>query len=574
MYITSALAVAAAVAPIVAAHDGPSMPNVAGLNIKNLKARDIFANIRTRVDHTEVDHHPKRSVLKPRQGGTDGQCGAGLAKCSAGYCCSESGWCGQGNDYCFSPGCQYAYGPACPENATPAGADTSTVARTKAGSVEYGGNGIYSCVKEGMVAITYDDGPLQQYTAHVLDIFKSYNAKATFFMTGNNINKGQIDITPELSGVVQRAYNEGHQIASHTWTHLDLSAISSADRKTQMVKNEMALRNILGFFPSYMRPPYSSCTAESGCESDLAALGYHIVYFDVDTDDYNQDDPNKIQNSKNWFQGNITAGGATPAKNDWLSISHDIHQQTAYNLTDFMLSTITKLGYKAVTVGECLGDPEANWYRSSSGAAPTTTASATGTATSAAPTPSGKVTTDATCGGTNGYTCLGSQWGDCCSTAGWCGSTDAYCGTGCNPAFGTCGTTGNAASSSAPASSSTPAPSSVKPVSSSVAASSVKPASTSAAPPASTPKVSRDGTCGNAKNLTCKGSVWGQCCSSAGRCGSTKAVCGTGCQPGFGTCVNGQQQETPPGNTPGGNEGPKPCPPGFWGWLGGVLKKC
>jgi hypothetical protein len=162
--------------------------------------------------------------------------------------------------------------------------------------------------------------------------------------------------------------SEGHQIASHTWTHLDLSAVSSIDRKQQMWKNEMALRNIVGKIPTYMRPPYSSCTAESGCEQDMADLGYHVTYFDVDTDDYNQDDASKIQNSKNNFRGNITQGGATAASSEWLAIGHDIHYQTVYNLTDYMLSTLTGLGYKAVTVGECLGDPAANWYRNAGGA--------------------------------------------------------------------------------------------------------------------------------------------------------------------------------------------------------------
>ena len=51
------------------------------------------------------------------------------------------------------------------------------------------------------------------------------------------------------------------------------------------------------------------------------------------------------------------------------------------------------------------------------------------------------LTPDNTCGGTKGYTCNAgdSLGGACCSTAGYCGNTDAYCGTGCQPAFGTCG---------------------------------------------------------------------------------------------------------------------------------------
>ncbi|KAI7011570.1 hypothetical protein KC316_g1597 [Hortaea werneckii] len=37
-----------------------------------------------------------------------------------------------------------------------------------------------------------------------------------------------------------------------------------------------------------------------------------------------------------------------------------------------------------------------------------------------------------------GYTCLGSQFGDCCSQYGFCGSTDAYCGSGCLGGYGRC----------------------------------------------------------------------------------------------------------------------------------------
>ena len=51
------------------------------------------------------------------------------------------------------------------------------------------------------------------------------------------------------------------------------------------------------------------------------------------------------------------------------------------------------------------------------------------------------LTPDNTCGGSNGYTCdsSNSYGGPCCSAAGWCGKSDAYCGTGCQPTFGTCG---------------------------------------------------------------------------------------------------------------------------------------
>lgn len=102
-------------------------------------------------------------------------------------------YCGQTADYCNSPDCQINYGPACDGNQKPSGTDTSNDARPLKGDIPYGGVGIYSCVNVGDVAITYDDGPYI-YTAAMLDNFKAHGAVATFFITGNNIGKGMINV--------------------------------------------------------------------------------------------------------------------------------------------------------------------------------------------------------------------------------------------------------------------------------------------------------------------------------------------------------------------------------------------
>ena len=128
------------------------------------------------------------------------------------------------------------------------------------------------------MAITYDDGPYI-YTEGVLKLFKDAGFHATFFLTGNNIGKGAID--ENWSGVIKQMYDEGHQVASHTWSHQDLGAITEEQIYDQMVKNEMAIRNILGKYPTYMRPPYSSCG--DACEDILTKLGYVVTYFDLDT---------------------------------------------------------------------------------------------------------------------------------------------------------------------------------------------------------------------------------------------------------------------------------------------------
>jgi len=99
--------------------------------------------------------------------------------------------------------------------------------------------------------------------------------------------------------------------------------------------------------------------------------------FDVDTAGYLNDSPVLIQNSKDIWDDAFS--GASATSDSFLEIEHDIHYQTVYNLTDYILSSIYNAGFKSVTVGECLGDPAANWYRSGTGSAASTTSTATKT---------------------------------------------------------------------------------------------------------------------------------------------------------------------------------------------------
>ncbi|CAO2658113.1 Nn.00g073730.m01.CDS01 [Neocucurbitaria sp. VM-36] len=372
---------ASLVAPLVAAHGGiPGAPKIWGLgprDIRNLKSRDILGGHAARVKQGPQQMHK-------RQGGdSQGRCGpvAGGASCAEGYCCSGSGWCGPAGDstYCAAPDGLFQYGPANDANVVPVGGTTRSIARPKLGSITYGGAGVYACTEPGKVAITYDDGPYL-YTGDVLDSFNAATFKATFFITGRNIGKGSIDDkTTNWPGYIQRMYDEGHQIASHTWSHQDLSLITQEQRYEQMVKNEMAIANIIGKFPTYMRPPYSSCTAESGCEQDMAELGYVVSYFDLDTSDYLNLSPDLIQTSKDKFNTAIEAG--SPTTDEFLAIAHDIHEITAHNLTVAMIAELQAKGYTGVTMGECLGDPEANWYRDASSGRVATVSSFTPPAT-------------------------------------------------------------------------------------------------------------------------------------------------------------------------------------------------
>jgi peptidoglycan/xylan/chitin deacetylase (PgdA/CDA1 family) len=190
--------------------------------------------------------------------------------------------------------------------------------------------------------VTTDDGPYF-YTEALLDTLEAYNFKATFFVTGINNGKGSIDSTStDWPRLLQRMITDGHQVASHTWSHLDLSTLTAAQQETEMVKNEMAFRNVLGKFPTYMRPPYSSCNAL--CLQTLARLGYHVTYFDLDTQDYLHTTPETNQISKDVVEDYLT--NRSPATQNYLSIAHDLHWQTVHNLTIFMFDEMVRLGWR------------------------------------------------------------------------------------------------------------------------------------------------------------------------------------------------------------------------------------
>lgn len=268
---------------------------------------------------------------------------------------ATQGYCGTTKEYCSDPDCQFKYG-TCDSDMTPAGASTLSGYRPLLGQVPYNSD-ITDCIEDNVVALTYDDGPYL-YTSQLLDILKQFGWHATFFVTGNNNGKGPIDTTAPYPDLLRRMVAEGHQVASHTWSHYSLDEITSDMRKQQMAKNERAIANIIGKYPTYMRPPYSQC-ATAGCMADLQALGYHRVYFDLDTTDYLNPLPSMIQKAKDV----VNAALLDKSSLDYISIQHDTIEQSVTNLTPYFYNLIKSKGWKGVTVGECLQDPKGNWYR-------------------------------------------------------------------------------------------------------------------------------------------------------------------------------------------------------------------
>jgi peptidoglycan/xylan/chitin deacetylase (PgdA/CDA1 family) len=214
---------------------------------------------------------------------------------------------------------------------------------------------ITTCTVPGKVALTFDDGPYL-YTSALLDTLKAAGVNATFFVVAVNGAKGEIDLPASgYTPIIQRMVREGHQVGSHTWSHQNLPTLSQQDKMNQIIRNEIALTNILGAIPTYMRPPYAS--TDQPTLDMLKNLGYHVINYNLDTNDWKGD----YNVAKSTF---LTALQSTkPASSSYISLSHDIYNQTVTDLVPYMISNLRQLGYTTATVGECLGDPKQNWYR-------------------------------------------------------------------------------------------------------------------------------------------------------------------------------------------------------------------
>lgn len=134
-------------------------------------------------------------------------------------------------------------------------------------------------VPDKVIALTFDDGPDPIYTPQILDILKEKDVKATFFLMGKKIEK--------YPKIAERIYNEGHFIANHTYSHINLPGKKNDEVLASIAKTELLLEGICGQSYKIFRPPWGHITDEQ--KVMLKKNGYRIVMWDVNSHDYKSD---------------------------------------------------------------------------------------------------------------------------------------------------------------------------------------------------------------------------------------------------------------------------------------------
>ena len=194
-----------------------------------------------------------------------------------------------------------------------------------------------TCKNNQHVALTFDDGPDAGFTDSILDILKEKKAKATFFVSGK-----QIGISKNVE-ILKRAYKEGHDIASHGWSHTSMLELSDKETALEMKNTSDEIFKAIGERDALVRPPFGYIDDRVRCL--LNALDYEIVGWDIDTNDWKETPENVVLSVENSFKKNPLR----PA----IILMHDLTQRK-FNVIPKIIEILISNQSKIVTITECL----------------------------------------------------------------------------------------------------------------------------------------------------------------------------------------------------------------------------
>lgn len=178
-----------------------------------------------------------------------------------------------------------------------------------------------------MVALTFDDGPGGESTIRILDALKKYNAHATFFVVGSNIDK--------YADIIKREAAEGSEVWNHTNSHAQLTKLDTNGILSEVNGVKEKIMQLTGQKVVPIRPPYGAVD-----DNVMATITDPVILWSIDTLDWKtRDAQSTIQN----IQSSVYDGA--------IILMHDIYSTTAdaaVNIIDWLHSQ----GYQMVTVSE------------------------------------------------------------------------------------------------------------------------------------------------------------------------------------------------------------------------------
>ncbi|GHE52970.1 deacetylase [Streptomyces longispororuber] len=215
----------------------------------------------------------------------------------------------------------------------------STVRKDAAGAKgkDAGAFGTVDCRKAKCIALTFDAGPSEN-TPRLLRILKEEKVPATFFTLGRN----HIVKYPEL---VKQMDREGHEVASHTWSHKILTKLDPAEARKELQRPNEAIEKLIGKKPTLMRPPQGR--TNDTVNKISRDLGLAEILWTVTAKDYTTNDSALIRKRV-----------LEQSSRDGIILLHDIYKGTVPAVPG-IIADLKKRGYVFVTVPQLLAPGKA-----------------------------------------------------------------------------------------------------------------------------------------------------------------------------------------------------------------------
>ncbi|MEH7335961.1 polysaccharide deacetylase family protein [Neobacillus drentensis] len=182
-----------------------------------------------------------------------------------------------------------------------------------------------------VVALTFDDGPTKN-VEQILPLLKKYNAKATFFLIGNEIEK-----TPEEAEKIVKA---GYQVGNHTYSHNRMVFKSPSYIKEEIEKTDNLIREA-GFKGEIdFRPPNGKKLF--GLPFYLNKHNRDTITWNLEPDTYYTTASDKVK----YVEDRIKPGS--------IILMHPMYDNTGSELEaiEGIIKSLTEKGYTFVTVNE------------------------------------------------------------------------------------------------------------------------------------------------------------------------------------------------------------------------------
>ncbi|HUM82452.1 MAG TPA: polysaccharide deacetylase family protein [Lachnospiraceae bacterium] len=177
------------------------------------------------------------------------------------------------------------------------------------------------------IALTFDDGP-GIYTNQILDVLEENNAKATFFMIGEQVSS--------FSDAVKREHDLGMEQGNHTWDHTTLTHLDAAGIQDEINKTNSVIASVTGANPTLMRPPgggYNDLVKANSC-------GMPLILWSIDTLDWST---KNAQSTYDSVMNNVKDGDVI--------LMHEIYQ-ASLDAAKMLIPALIQQGYQLVTVSD------------------------------------------------------------------------------------------------------------------------------------------------------------------------------------------------------------------------------